>query len=347
MHSSGNSFGLQNFAMEIIPSIDDMFLASEVRGLGRDDRQYRREVAAGALVRIHRGAFVPKSEWDFWTPHMRYQMRCIGATGSGRSHPVLSHESAAAIHQIPMLGAYPKLVHVLATVAAGTRTEHGFRKHATPFPDTDIESRGELRVTNLVRTLAEFASTASFPGGVAALDWALASPNRHQEPRTTREDILNCAERLDLSRGRARLLRALEFADPLSESPGESFSRAIIHELGFPAPELQKGFFDSKGFIGRVDFWWPEHNLVGEFDGIAKYIREEYSRGMTTAQIVVAEKVREDRIRATGPGFSRWEWDYPANPQRLYHLLHEAGLPSWRRGAFRHQLPRPIRANSA
>ena len=68
---------------------------------------------------------------------------------------------------------------------------------------------------------------------------------------------------------------------------------------------------------------------------------------MTTAQIVIAEKVREDRIRATGPGFARWEWDYPANPQRLYQLLHEAGLPSWRRGAYRHQIPRQNRAGSA
>lgn len=333
--------------MDDIPSIDSMYLASEVRGLGRDDRRYRRDVATGSLVRIHRGAFVPKSDWDFWTPHMRYQMRCIGATTAGRSRPVLSHESAAAIHQIPMLGAYPKLVHVLATMAAGTRTEHGFRKHATPFPEIDIESRGELRVTNLLRTLVEFTSTASFPAGVAALDWGLGSPIRHREPRTTREDILSCAERLNLSRGRARLLRALEFANPLSESPGESFSRAIIHELGFPAPELQKEFFDSRGFIGRVDFWWPAHNLVGEFDGIAKYIREEHSRGMTPAQIVVAEKIREDRIRATGPGFARWEWGYPANPQRLYQLLRDAGLPSWRRGAYRHQLARPTRANSA
>jgi hypothetical protein len=329
---------IHTLAMDEIPPIDDMVLASEVRGLGRDDRRYRREVATGQLVRLHRGAFVPKSVWDFWTPQMRYQMRCIGATISSRTHAVLSHESAAAIHQIPMLGAFPKLVHVPATVEAGTRTEHGFRKHATRFPEVDVESRGELRLTNLDRTLVEFATTTSFPGAVAAFDWALRPAGRDLQPRTSRDSILKCAARLGLTRGRVRLLRALEFANPLSESPGESFSRAIIHELGFPPPQLQKAFSDSRGFIGRVDFWWPEHNLVGEFDGIAKYIREEYARGMTPAQVVVAEKIREDRIRATGPRFARWEWDYPANPQRLFNLLKDAGLPSWRRSAYRHQL---------
>ncbi len=294
----------------------------------------------GQLVRLHRGAFVPKSSWDFWTPHMRYQMRCIGAVQSGRNHPVLSHDSAAAIHQIPILGAYPKLVHVLATVQAGTRTEHGFRKHATAFPSVDIESRGELHLTNLVRTLVEFASSESFASGVTAFDWALRPAEKGQPPRVTRDEIVACVLRLNLTRGRARLLRALDFANPLAESPGESFSRAIIHELGFPVPELQKEFFDSRGLIGRVDFWWPDHNLVGEFDGIAKYIREEYARGMTPAQVVVAEKVREDRVRGTGPGFVRWEWDYPANPQRLYVLLRDAGLPSWRRSALRHRVDR-------
>jgi hypothetical protein len=329
-----------NCAMDATPPIDNFLLAAEVRGLGRDDRRYRREVTAGQLVRLHRGAFVPKTTWDFWTPHMRYQMRCIGAAASSRSHPVLSHDSAAAIHQIPMLGSYPALVHVLATEQAGTRTEHGFRKHASAFVSSDIEERGQLRLTNLVRTLVEYTSTCSFAGGVAAFDWALRSPGRAQFPRTTREAILECADRLQLARGKARFLKALAFANPLSESPGESFSRAIIHELGFPAPELQKDFFDDRGFIGRADFWWADHNLVGEFDGIAKYIREEYGRGITPGQIVVAEKVREDRIRATGPGFVRWEWEHPANPQQLFILLRAAGLPSWRRSAYRHQLER-------
>jgi hypothetical protein len=237
-----------------------------------------------------------------------------------------------------MLGAYPKLVHVLATERAGTRTEHGFRKHATADLMFGLESRGELYLTNLVRTLVELATTSSFSSAVAAFDWALAPAERGGVARTTRDEIFDCVDRLGVKRGRARLTRALDFANPLSESAGESFSRAIIHELGFPAPELQKEFVDSRGFIGRVDFWWPDHALIGEFDGIAKYIREEYLRGMTPAQVVIREKLREDRLRATGPSVARWEWDYPANPQRLFVLLREAGLPSWRRSAYRHRL---------
>jgi hypothetical protein len=333
--------------MNELPRIGDLIFASEVRGLGLNDRRYRREVATGELVRIHRGAFVERSDWDLWTPHMRYQMKCIGAATAGRSRVVLSHQSAAAIHQIPQLGAYPALVHILASVQAGTRTEHGFRKHATPFPDIEVESRGELRVTTLVRTLIDIASTATFPNAVAALDWGLRPQSKNVPPRLTREDLLDCADRLGLSRGRSNLMRALDFANPLAESAGESFSRVVIHQLGFPAPELQKEFFDDRGFIGRVDFWWPDHNLVGEFDGVAKYIRDDYTRGLSPAQIVIAEKIREDRIRATGPGFVRWRWEHPANPQSLFFLLEEAGLPSWRRGAYGHHVSKPSRASSA
>lgn len=333
--------------MDNIPSIDDLYLAREVRGLGEQDRRYRDLVAIGKLVRIHRGAFAEKEAFDLRSPQMQYQMHCLGAFYSNRGPIVLSHESAAVMHAIPFLGRYPKVIHVLATMQAGTRTEHGYRKHATWHPDLNIERRGELVLTDLPRTLVELCSTTSFASAVAALDWAFREHGEQTTSGITARALVECADRLEIRRGRKQLMRAIEFADPLAESPGESLSRAIIHELGFPAPVLQQRFSDSRGFIGRVDFWWPEQNLIGEFDGIAKYIREEYARGKSPAQIVMDEKFREDRLRALGPGMTRWEWSIASNPQILFNQLHAAGLPTWRRSAFRSSAPRPKRASSA
>jgi hypothetical protein len=70
---------------------------------------------------------------------------------------------------------------------------------------------------------------------------------------------------------------------------------------------------------------------VGEADGRAKYFDDELTRGKSLKQILYAEKIREDRIRALGPGFSRWDWDIGMNPRRPKPFLLAAGLPIERR----------------
>jgi hypothetical protein len=97
---------------------------------------------------------------------------------------------------------------------------------------------------------------------------------------------------------------------------------------GLPAPRLQTRFSDTAGLIGYVDFWWPEWGLIGEFDGRGKYLREDLRNGKTTAEVVVDEKVREDRLRAaTGARVARWGWDVARSPRLLAAALLRAGLP--------------------
>jgi hypothetical protein len=97
-------------------------------------------------------------------------------------------------------------------------------------------------------------------------------------------------------------------------------------------PVLQQEFFDAFGSIGFVDFWWPEHNLIAEFDGIAKYVRDEFTGGRSVADVVIAEKNRENRLRAAdgGHGMTRWDWTVAMRPPQLFERLSSAGLPSFR-----------------
>ena len=97
---------------------------------------------------------------------------------------------------------------------------------------------------------------------------------------------------------------------------------------GFPAPALQQRFEDSRGLIGYPDFDWEEYKLLGEFDGHEKYSQRRYLRGQTPADVVVAEKNRESRLRALGYTVVRWEWADLRTPERLIRRLHYAGLPS-------------------
>ena len=95
---------------------------------------------------------------------------------------------------------------------------------------------------------------------------------------------------------------------------------------GLPAPELQ---VEIRGVSGRryfVDFWWEKYRLMGEFDGKGKYTDPEFLRGRTPEQALLEEKAREDDLRATGRGMTRWGWVVARSPRLLRAHLDAAGL---------------------
>jgi len=322
--------------MESLASIDEITLASELRAIGIDDRAYRRSATRGQIARVHRGAYVDAALWSSLDSDSRYRCRVLAAAMASRSRPTVSHASAAALWGVPLIGRAPSSIHVLASVAAGTRTEGAFRRHASVVPDLDVIERDGIRLTGFERTLVEFAAVESFASAVVAVDWALApTVARRPKPVTTTVRLMEMADALGMVRARPRINRAIDFGDGRSGSAGESLSRAQAHELGFPAPELQVAFRDAHGLIGLGDYWWREYNLIGEFDGKAKYTRDEYTNGRQPAEIVLAEKKREDRLRALGHRVTRWDWETASDSRLLFAHLTAAGLPSWRRGRAR------------
>jgi hypothetical protein len=109
----------------------------------------------------------------------------------------------------------------------------------------------------------------------------------------------------------------------------------LIHVAGFEVPILQHKFSDSSGLIGYADFYWKDAKVVGEFDGEEKYLNPEYLKGMTPSQAVVAEKKRENRIRALGMNVVRWDWADLMEPGKLEGMLAAGGVRRRRaRSAF-------------
>jgi hypothetical protein len=96
---------------------------------------------------------------------------------------------------------------------------------------------------------------------------------------------------------------------------------------GFQPPELQHEVRDSAGLAGYTDYYWDTARLVGEFDGVEKYLKPEYLRGRTASQAVVDEKERENRIRAMGLRVVRWVWADLMEPGRLEQKLAAFGVP--------------------
>ena len=265
-----------------------------------------------------------RQHWDALNEIQRTTQRARAASERWKSAPVFSHWTAAAIHGIPLIGAWPTRMHVIIDRASTVRSRGEIVRHAIGVDADDVVLIDGMLVTSVARTVLDLAADATFMSAVTAADFALC---HKRETRIEKAELAEIWENRLPFRGHVRARRVLDFATHLAESPLESGSRVNMHLLGFPAPELQVEWRDYRGLIGYSDFFWREFNRVGEADGRANYFDDELARGRSLKQIVFDEKIREDRIRALGPGFSRWDWNIGMNPRRLKPFLLAAGLP--------------------
>jgi len=287
------------------------------------------------MVRIAPGVFLPGDVWRALDFDEQFRARVDAAALRFRNEGPFSHLSAAVMWGLPNVEPWPARVEVLAGRDTGGRSRRWLARHAVGIP-VDGESIDGHRVTSLARTVVDAASALSFAGGVAMADFVMR-PERRGEigvaaSRASRVELLRAVAERESPRGSAKAMRVVEFADGRAGSPGESLSRCAVRTAGLPAPELQTGFTDAAGLIGYVDFWWPDWGVIGEFDGRGKYLREDLRNGRSIAEVIVDEKVREDRLRAaTGARMVRWGWDVARSPQLLAAALLRAGLPQRRR----------------
>jgi predicted transcriptional regulator of viral defense system len=315
-----------------VPNWRDQFVLSrDARALGRS-AELLREVRHQRLIPVVRGAYrrVDAVTEDSARAGDDAYLARIRATNLLSSNPlVFAGLSAAAVWGLPIIGSWPTLLYEASPFAAGGRSNSVISRSYIGEPVEWVERDG-VRVTTLARTVVDVARTELFGRSVAMMDAAMHGQggSRDQLVRApvAKSQILDILHRLNRVSGSAQCRAVVAFADGASESAGESLSRVGMHLLGLPAPELQVPFSDSDGLIGIVVFWWPEYNLIGEFDGAGKYLREELRNGLSIEQVVMDEKRRENRLRALGPRVTRWDWPVARSLDLLGKQLRSAGL---------------------
>jgi hypothetical protein len=296
-----------------------LILVRDSAELGGDDRRLRADHARGELVRLARGVYVVAERWEACDPREQHVLRARAFASTAVSEHVFSHATAAAVHGVPVIGGYPVRVHVTVEPGSGARFRQHVVPHRTALPPAHVERVNGLLVTTPARTVVDLATSESFPAAVAAVDWWLGE-------RGDRASLQQLLDSLPRRTGGGRAEQAIEFGSARSGSVGESISRAAMHVLRLPPPRLQQRFEDEAGTIGIVDFWWPHDGLIGEFDGVAKYVRLEYAKGRTPAEVVIEEKRREDRLRSLGHRVVRWGWQEATDLNDLDRVLTAAGL---------------------
>lgn len=277
-------------------------------------RELQRGAENGAIERIGRGAYVDRREWSLLRADERALLRALG---HARQHPeaVLSHSSAALLHGLPV-AIPPTLPEVLRL-----RSQHDLggigvraRSSVAPAEATDVDG---VRVVPLERTVLDLAATLPFREALAPIDGFLARGGS----RDALDDLLGGLR----IRGARRAEVAIAHGDAGAANGGESLSRGTVQELGFPLPVVQ---MPVPGTAHQTDLGWPEFELRGELDGFQKYVDPHYTDGRTPAQIVFAEKRREDEIRLiTGHRFVRWTFEDALRVHPLRRALLRAGLP--------------------
>ena len=287
-----------------------------------DDPAERRAHARGELVRVAPGRYVRTADWAPLSPEDRVVVRAVAVLTRVANGPALSHLTAAAVWGMPLVGQAP--ASVAATDPARERTHTGryLTKYAARLDDGDVQVLDGVPLTSPARTLVDIALTSSRSQAVAALDHSLRTR------LCTRDDYWAALDRRDRVRGVIRASWAGAFATPLAESAGESVLRVTLEGLGFPAPDLQHPFVDDDGLIGHGDFWWDRVGVLDEFDGLVKYRDAAMRGGLTPEEVVIREKIREDRLRALPEvrGVVRTVWADFSRPESIAAALERSGL---------------------
>jgi hypothetical protein len=283
---------------------------------------------------VSRGAYLDGRAWQELGPRERYLLRIRAVAETRRNRPVISHWSAAAVHGLPMIAEWPSSVHVTQPLARGSRSRNGVVRHSLRLEEPDVIEIDGMLVTTIARTLLDVAAVAPQAASVAMVDFALHVDRfGRRGPLVTQDELLELWESSLPFRGHVRSRDVIEFGETAADTPLESVSRVNMRKIGCPRPLLQAQFRDADGFIGESDFYWEDCRVVGEADGDRKYLDEAFRSGRTPEQVLLDEKVREDRIRALGNGFGRWRWTTANDPAALRRKLLATGLPTgvpWR-----------------
>jgi hypothetical protein len=284
-----------------------VFLRRHAVEHGYTDRDLARAVRGGRLIRVRHGAYVDLDRWNASDEVIRHLMACRAVLMTHEVPAALSHVSGAALHGLRLWDVDLRRVHVTRLGVVSGRKHHDVAYHDAPNArPVQVDGAAALSAAHCALGTA---ADVSVEAGIVVLDSA------YHLGVVTEGEMRAAVADMNRWPGTARLQITLRLASPGSESVGESRARYLFWSQGLPRPQLQYEVRDGGALLGFSDFAWPERGVFGEFDGRVKYQR--FVRpGETPADVVVREKLREDRMRElTGWTFIRLTWADLARPR--------------------------------
>ncbi len=203
----------------------------------------------------------------------------------------LSHTSAAVEFGLRLHQPDLSKVHVTCLDKPIARTTHDVVYHRLPTVNgAVVEGEHDVQLINVLRTALDTASMSSVASGLVLLDGVI------DQKLVSMEELHAAFERF-IGAGSRKLQVTVRLVREGAESAGESLGRHLCWGQHIPEPQLQFKVYDRHGvLVGRTDFAWPQFGVLGEFDGLLKYLRSQRP-GETVEEAVIREKKREDLLR--------------------------------------------------
>jgi hypothetical protein len=299
------------------------FTRAESRDLGYGDKVVTAMVRSGQWHRIRRGYYTYADVWRALTPTGCHLVRAHAVMHSLGDRVALSGVSGLLEHGVPVWGMPLDRIHVTRLDGGAGRTEGEVVHHEGLCLDSDVTVVHGVQVLAAPRCAIEAGSRSGPEAALVAFDSLL----HHQH--CDHDELIAQFRSMSYWPFTRKLTLAVLMADGRSESPGESRGRWLFWLTGLPAPALQYEVRDADGRLAGVCDWgWPEHGLLGEFDGRIKYGRLLRPH-QTAADVVFAEKRREDEIRElSGCRMIRLVWDDLSEPRRTHDRIRAMFRPS-------------------
>lgn len=303
--------------------IRGFFSRAQARDVGYDDRAVTRAVRAGHWIRFRRGFYAFADEWRAADEIERHRTRSRAVQHSLGDAVALSHVSAVIAHKIAVWDVDLSRVHVTRLDGGPGRVEGDVIHHEGLCLDRELTEIEGGRVVGPERSVLEAGCRVGQERALVMLDSGL------YRAKFTDDEL--CRQFAAMEHW--PWLRSMHIPVRMSrcgaQSPGESRGRFFCWACRLPAPQLQFEVRDASGkLVGTSDWAWPQHGLLGEFDGVSKYGRL-LKPGQDVGEVVYAEKQREDALREiTGFRMIRVTWSDFERPRLLESRLRAAlGLP--------------------
>lgn len=251
----------------------------------------------GEIRRLSKAAFAPSEIFDAATDWEQFRLRSIAFALGSQEGTYLTGESAAVIHNLPLLGPPPELPtairhgspHIGHNLSIYGRVRHGF------LPLAHRTSRDGVALVSPAFCAVDLARHLGPRSGLVAADKVLHFG-------VDREVMAALTIAMVSYPGIAEAQWVIEHADGRAESPLETLGRYAFISAGLAAP-LSNVWILAGGLWFRVDHLIPETGVILEADGALKYDnRDDASR------LIANDRHRERLLRRLTYGLGRYTW---------------------------------------
>ncbi|MEV6284150.1 type IV toxin-antitoxin system AbiEi family antitoxin domain-containing protein [Kribbella sp. NPDC051770] len=302
-----------------------VFTRADARACGYSDPDIDSFLSTGGWRRVRPGRYAVFRDLTLVTDetlHVRRTFQLLRES-SGRT---ASHQSAAALHGLPLWGLDLTKVHLtLAEVpevlrGRGCRADDDVVRHVRNPLGPGVISWNGLRVTSPPRAVVEVAATCPSAPAQAVADASLYSG------LTTPSALRKAADHLPEGLDQARTI--ITRATPESASVAESRLRLILAEAGLPTPSpAPPPGVDADQLA--CSLWFPDERTVVEFEPHRPYWTDSPDDGSPALAAYLAEAAdrafgvpRPGQLAEPSPAASCWiAWSDLDDPATVAHRI--------------------------